>query len=111
MLWARDCAHKLHLSTPSYAQHIALEEFYNDLLELFDQLAEVVQGKYGIISSLQVQGSNCEDDACTFICNLVCWLDSKAHACICPDDTFIHNLVDEVQAITYRAKYKIENLK
>lgn len=41
----RDDAHKAHLSTTDYAEHIALNEFYDELLDLTDRYAEAVQGR------------------------------------------------------------------
>ena len=40
----RELAHRYHLSTKSYSQHKALQNFYEDLLDLIDDLAEMTQG-------------------------------------------------------------------
>ena len=45
---ARTNAHVLHLRTRSYAAHKALNEFYDEIVELTDDLAESYQGRYGI---------------------------------------------------------------
>lgn len=42
---ARQQAHFWHLDTHSYAEHKALEQFYDELLELTDKLVEVYLGK------------------------------------------------------------------
>ena len=39
----RSQIHLFHLQTTSYAEHKALEEFYTQLLELFDTLVETYQ--------------------------------------------------------------------
>ena len=49
LLNARTSAHILHLKTRSYAEHKALEEFYEGISSLADSLAENLQGKYGIL--------------------------------------------------------------
>jgi hypothetical protein len=42
---ARDFAHSKHLNAKSYSEHKALGKFYEELIELVDQLAEAWQGK------------------------------------------------------------------
>ena len=46
---SRELAHRYHLSTKSYSQHKALQHFYEDILDLTDDLAEMVQGAHGIL--------------------------------------------------------------
>ncbi len=50
LLEARNTSHILHLKTRSYAQHMALNDFYEGILDIFDKIVETYQGKYGIIS-------------------------------------------------------------
>lgn len=40
----RTTAHMLHLSASTYAQHVALQTFYEGLLDLIDKYAEVYMG-------------------------------------------------------------------
>lgn len=41
--------HIMHWQTESYAQHIALGEYYSEIPELIDSVIEAYQGKTGII--------------------------------------------------------------
>jgi hypothetical protein len=41
--------HIMHWQTESYAQHIALGEYYSEIPELVDSVIEAYQGKTGII--------------------------------------------------------------
>lgn len=50
LLEARNTTHILHLKTRSYAQHMALNDFYDGVVDLFDKIVETYQGKYGIVS-------------------------------------------------------------
>lgn len=43
-------AHLMHWSTKSYAQHKTLGKFYENIIELTDQLAETYFGCYGQIT-------------------------------------------------------------
>ena len=47
MMMSRTYSHLAHLKTGSYAAHKALNEFYDDIVELCDDLAEAAQGQYG----------------------------------------------------------------
>jgi hypothetical protein len=46
---ARDIAHSVHLNTRSFAKHSALNEFYDAIVGLADEFAEVYQGRNGPI--------------------------------------------------------------
>lgn len=41
--------HVFHLQTKSYAEHIALGSYYDEVTDLIDALVESYQGKYDII--------------------------------------------------------------
>lgn len=47
----RITAHIAHLQTSSFAEHKALDELYNDIVELTDSYVEAYQGIYGILKS------------------------------------------------------------
>lgn len=47
LLHSRNVAHLVHLNTTSYAKHKALDTYYNNLLDLFDDLAETSFGSIG----------------------------------------------------------------
>jgi len=47
---AREIAHRVHLHTDSYAKHKALDEFYNEIIDLADRFVEAYQGKYEILT-------------------------------------------------------------
>ncbi len=46
---SREQAHILHLQTDSYAQHKALNKYYESIVDLADKYVETYQGKYGIV--------------------------------------------------------------
>jgi hypothetical protein len=46
---SRTQAHILHLQTPSFAGHKALNSYYDAIVPLVDKYAESYQGKYGIV--------------------------------------------------------------
>ena len=55
-------AHIFHLQSDSYAQHIALGVYYSGISEIIDTLAEIIQGRYGIIKGYSVPNPYLEDN-------------------------------------------------
>lgn len=51
---SRNQAHAFHLETSSYAQHKALEKYYEKIVDLLDDYAEAYMGKYGRIGRIHV---------------------------------------------------------
>jgi hypothetical protein len=109
---ARQVTHVLHLQTKSYAEHKALDEFYNGILDLADEFIETYQGEYGIIKSypvLSTQAGN-SGDAIAYLEGFVTDL-KKSHSNIKEEDSHLDNIIDEMTTLTYRTLYKLKNLK
>lgn len=105
---ARDFAHYAHLRSKSYAQHKALNSFYDDIVDLADQLYETFAGQYGQqkFEFETVQESDVieyfEDLAKFFI---------ESHNAFDKKDTHLHNIIDEIVGLTYQTLYKLKFLK
>jgi hypothetical protein len=106
---ARNEAHRIHLDTESYAQHMALNEFYDSIIDLADSFAEAARGKHGkfnISYDINFQA----DSALDFITQFTEWLVNEGLKLV-PEDSYLLNILDEIQALAYSVKYKIETLK
>jgi Family of unknown function (DUF5856) len=104
----RDHAHKLHLATKSYSQHKALNSFYDELLDLMDQIIETYQGEYDLVK-LNLNNEKGSDDPESFLTDFGKYIkDSRK---MFEGDDHIQNLIDEITALTYRTLYKIRFLK
>jgi hypothetical protein len=104
----RTAAHIAHLTTTSYSQHKALEEFYTELLDLTDQYAEVAMGREGQFSSLPSQvppkgeiASTLED----FRAAVVEEMNDDA------DSAALVTILTDIEELTLRTLYKLKNLK
>jgi hypothetical protein len=107
---ARDIAHAIHLRTRSFAQHVALGDFYEELVDLTDKLAESYAGRYGIVDVKRAtQPAFFDGDAVSFIRSLEQWASAKVKE-FNPADTYIINQWDEILTLVNRTKYKLENL-
>jgi len=111
----RDQIHLRHLKpslpggTGSYAEHKALNEFYDEILELTDSLIESYQGKYGLVN-ITIQSSNGNIDPILVITNL-CKLTDGGSIYTLLKDTWLQNQCDEISQIGYQTLYKLKNLK
>jgi len=46
---ARDLAHRVHLKTRSFSEHMATNDFYNNIIPLADEFAQNFEGCYGVL--------------------------------------------------------------
>ena len=111
---ARTRIHQAHLMTKSFAQHIALGDLYESLLDLTDKLAEVWQGAHEQLSlTTQPDGSgNLQldmTDPAALLASLYSW-SVEIKSMLESEDSYIQNIWDEIQATIAQAKYKIDNL-
>ena len=104
---ARTNAHVLHLRTRSYAAHKALNEFYDDLVDLSDDLAESYQGRYGIQDYPELPYKP-ESDPVMMLRGLRRYIDDNRQA-MCQHSE-IQNTIDEIVTLLNSTLYKLENL-
>lgn len=105
----RTQAHLLHLKSKSYAEHEALGEFYKDLLKKTDDLIETYQGQYGIVD-IEIKSSEKFSSASDFLKTAAEEIKSEREQ-FKKEDTHLHNVIDEIIALTYKTLYKVNNLK
>lgn len=107
---SRDHAHRAHLLTKSYAQHVALGEFYDAVVDLADSLAEVTMGTYGAFTEIPVEppARGAIDAALEAHLNKIEDLRAAFGGKAC--DRPIENLLDEVGALFAQTLYKLRNL-
>lgn len=97
-----DEAHKSHLATESYAQHMALGSFYEDVR---DKLDSVVEALIGMGIGVPKAEPNPLDMLKKSYGELV------AMRSICDGDKSAEALYDELTAVYLSAIYKLERLK
>jgi len=107
---ARQVAHNKHLQSKSYAEHKALNSFYDDLLDLADQFIETYQGQYGIVTGYESLNISKEDDIIKYLENFAETVKSNRKN-LENDDTHLQNILDEIIGLTYQTIYKLRFLK
>lgn len=105
----RQVAHNAHLSTKSYAQHKALNSYYDEILELSDTFIETFQGQYGIISGYEEMQIKKENDIVAYFEDAV--EKFKETRSELDKDPHLQNIIDEMVGLVYSTLYKLKNLK
>ena len=106
---ARDVAHRVHLSTRSYAKHMALDEFYHGIIELADKFAEAYQGQYGLLS-IPLMSSKKSVDIVTFLNDQKEEIESCRYEICDKKDSPLQNIIDEVIGQYLSTLYKLKFL-
>jgi len=109
---SRTQAHVFHLQTPSFAAHKALNEYYDEIVDLTDGLVESYQGKYGIITgygNVALQEYQSCEGIILYFTTLLMFIE-KSRQVLC-QDTYIQNQIDEIVALINSTIYKLRFLK
>lgn len=108
LLHSRDVAHLVHLRTSSYAEHVALNEYYDSIVDMTDSLIECYQGCYGILTNISIPSSTSNVNIVEYLSELKMYLyDNKAK--VLKDDQLIND-VEAIISMIGKTIYKLKNL-
>lgn len=105
----RDAAHRAHWATKSYAEHMALGDFYEALPDAVDELIECYQGQFGLVGDFTVDLPLGGGGIIARLRDDVDWLQATRDD-VCKEDNAILNLHDAIVGLYLRTLYKLENL-
>ena len=111
LLHSRTQAHTFHLQTTSYAEHIALQGFYDGIVGLTDTIVESYQGKYGIIKGYKnypIVDYKSNESTTSFFHKLC---DKVTELRDCCKDSWLQNEIDNVCTLINQTLYKLKFLK
>lgn len=100
--------HFFHLTTSSYASHMASNEFYTGLPPLLDNLMENFTGRYGKLE-VPPKIKIASLDGLTIAVNLLQWIDGNR--ALLSDDSELQNIIDEITGLINSTIYKLRELK
>jgi hypothetical protein len=107
---ARDYAHSAHLNTDSFSQHMALNTFYEEIVELADRFAEAWMGRHleklGIVPVLPQPKGEPLDILGRYLSFV-----EKNRDFVPKTDTPLHNIIDEIVGLFLSTIYKLKFLK
>ena len=109
LMQSRNQAHIYHLQTNSFAAHLALQAYYEGIVDLIDGLVESYQGRYGILRGYTMANQIKEDDNALMyfegLSKFVEMIRTKV-----PQDSYIQNEIDNVVNLIESTKYKLKFL-
>jgi hypothetical protein len=103
--------HIFHLQTKSFAEHKALQDYYDAIGGLVDGIVESYQGKYGILTGWKSVGTQEYQSSEQVISYLKSLADEVSKVFSIVKDTYIQNQLDEVTALINSTLYKLRFLK
>ena len=110
LLHSQTQVHIFHLGTKSYAEHKALQGYYEGVDALTDGLVESYQGKYGLLTnykSYKNQSYKNKNQVLKYFTGLLSMIEEKRDCC---DDSYIQNQIDTVKELIYSTMYKLKFL-
>lgn len=104
----RNAVHLAHWKTGSYAQHVALGDFYDGLIDRIDTIVESYQGAFGKIGNVKVEDVS-SSDVMDHIGSEANWIEEHRSE-IANDVCAIENLLDDLAGLYLSTFYKLKNL-
>ncbi len=114
---SRDVAHKVHWKTKgkgSFAQHMALGSFYDDVIDHADKIAEAYMGRYGSLGNIPTMEAGetpTKDNVDTLLENYMDMIEEGRYEACEKDDSPLQNLIDDTINTYLSALYKLRNLE
>ena len=107
---ARDVTHSVHLNTRSFAKHMALQGFYEGIVDLADKFAEAYQGKYGLIGPVSLMSAKKTTNVVEFLQDQMDEIESERYKIVEKECTPLHNIIDEIVGLYLSTLYKLRFL-
>ena len=111
LLHSQTQAHTLHLQTTSYAEHKALQTYYEGIDGLVDTIVEAYQGKYGIVKGYKTMSFNDYRGNESTIGYFQKLCDKVTELRDCCEDSWLQNEIDNVCTLLNQTLYKLKFLK
>ena len=108
LMMSRTYAHLAHLKTGSYAQHKALNDLYDGLIDKLDSFAEAAQGEFGKLDIPYINIMGSVDTPSKAIASHLKTLEKLGEGC---SQGYLKGIFDEVVALYRSTLYKLNELK
>ena len=97
-----------HQQTDSFSEHKALEEFYDEIVGLLDELSESYAGIYGRLTPYEVDDLmdwTSTDDTIKYYRGCYDWLQVERKSA--PQDSWVQNQLDEITQLLGQTLYRL----
>jgi hypothetical protein len=106
----RNVAHSVHLNTRSYSKHVALNTFYDEVIELADAFAEAYQGRHGLIGPIAIPAAKKTTNIIEFLQDQLAEIEKGRYEVCEKSDTALQQLIDNIVELYLSTLYKLRFL-
>ena len=106
----RDVAHSVHLNTRSFSKHMALNTFYDSIVDLADAFAEAYQGRHGLIGAITLHSAKKTSNIVEFLQSQLDEIESARYEVCDKADTSLQQLIDNIVELYLTTLYKLRFL-
>lgn len=107
---ARDVAHSVHLNTRSFSKHMALNTFYDQIIDHADAFAEAYQGRHGLMGPITLQSARKTTDIVSFLQDQLAEIEKARYDVVSKEDTSLQQLIDNIVELYLTTLYKLRFL-
>ena len=107
---ARDVAHSVHLNTRSFSKHMALNTFYDEVIELADKFTEAYQGRHGLVGPISLMSAKKTTNIVEFLEDSLADIEKMRYEVVEKTDTALQNIIDEIVGLYLSTLYKLKFL-
>ena len=110
LLHSQTQVHIFHLGTKSYAEHKALQKYYEGIDDLTDGLVESYQGKYGLMTNYKtykMSSYKSKKQVMSYFTHVLDVIEKNRDSV---EGSYIQNQIDTVQELIYSTMYKLKFL-
>lgn len=107
---ARDVAHSVHLNTRSFSKHMALNTFYESIIDHADAFAEAYQGRHGLIGPITLHSAKKTSNIIEFLESQLADLEAARYDVVPKTDSSLQQLIDNIVELYLTSIYKLKYL-
>lgn len=107
---ARDVAHSVHLNTRSFSKHMALNTFYDSIIDHADAFAEAYQGRHGLIGPISLMSAKKTTNIIEFLEASLVDIEEMRYKVVKKEDTSLQQLIDNIVELYLTTLYKLKFL-
>jgi hypothetical protein len=106
----RNVAHSVHLNTRSYSKHVALNTFYDSVIDVADAFAEAYQGRHGLIGPIAIPAAKKTTNIIEFLQGQLAEIEKGRYEVCDKSDSSIQQLIDNIVELYLTTLYKLKFL-
>lgn len=107
---ARDVAHSVHLNTRSYSKHVALQTFYDSIIDHADAFAEAYQGRHGLMGPITLHSAKKTANIIEFLQDSLAEVEAARYEVCDKSDSSLQQLIDNIVELYLTTLYKLRFL-